>query len=184
MLNFPAAFRRLCVETKNAPRPNLKPSQPPLGGCVLKQNGLESVQPTYGQPPLGGCVLKQTMPTPKPCRCIQPPLGGCVLKLIFTTKKAENICQPPLGGCVLKPVISRAANVGAYPAAFRRLCVETALCAGGRSTCNAQPPLGGCVLKLWRFHNERRARNQPPLGGCVLKHSRLGRRPRRGPSRL
>ena len=77
--------------------------------------------------------------------------------------------QPPLGGCVLKPVQQFAALGCKAPAAFRRLCVETAnrvdiggghgpaafrrLCVetcGIRRICphTAQPPLGGCVLKL------------------------------------
>ena len=33
--------------------------------------------------------------------------------------------QPPSGGCVLKLVIGIAAVAAAFPAAFRRLCVET-----------------------------------------------------------
>ena len=36
-LKPPAAFRRLCVETKLSPAlDTLKINQPPLGGCVLK----------------------------------------------------------------------------------------------------------------------------------------------------
>ena len=49
---------------------------------------------------------------------------------------------------MLKPVISRAANIGAYPAAFGRLCVETLSLPTMTKTKQAQPPSGGCVLKL------------------------------------
>ena len=34
---YPAAFGRLCVETKTHSRPSVRPPQPPSGGCVLKQ---------------------------------------------------------------------------------------------------------------------------------------------------
>ena len=33
--------------------------------------------------------------------------------------------QPPSGGCVLKPPCQNIADMGAHPAAFGRLCVET-----------------------------------------------------------
>ena len=35
--------------------------------------------------------------------------------------------QPPLGGCVLKLYMNSNEHKHAYPAAFRRLCVETAI---------------------------------------------------------
>ena len=55
------------------------------------------------------------------------------------------------------------------PAAFRRLCVETAdfihaVCGFG------QPPSGGCVLKLSWMSIISILNIQPPSGGCVLKH--------------
>ena len=41
----PAAFRRLCVETKlKAQRPKPKKGQPPSGGCVLKLQQLKEQQ--------------------------------------------------------------------------------------------------------------------------------------------
>ncbi len=91
---------------------------------------------------------------------------------------------------MLKPAPNRAASNGRHSAAFRRLCVETALMlrpsavgpsAAFRRLCvetkividangiGAQPPSGGCVLKQ-NHHalNVGRVR-QPPSGGCVLK---------------
>ena len=40
--------------------------------------------------------------------------------------RVPDIFQPPSGGCVLKQTISRTAFTGTEPAAFGRLCVETA----------------------------------------------------------
>ena len=54
----PAAFRRLCVETLSKPKPSGKGSQPPSGGCVLKQLTQAAYNRLARQPPSGGCVLK------------------------------------------------------------------------------------------------------------------------------
>ena len=63
------------------------------------------------------------------------------------------------------------------PAAFRRLCVETAptLYRHGR---NRQPPSGGCVLKQTTAIIALSLTAQPPSGGCVLKLHRQIRRDR------
>ena len=45
--------------------------------------------------------------------------------------------QPPLGGCVLKPDKYQLKATSDYPAAFRRLCVETIL---PQSSNQAQQP--------------------------------------------
>ena len=54
----PAAFRRLCVETAILFKILLIPTQPPLGGCVLKRQTTAYRPHHRHQPPLGGCVLK------------------------------------------------------------------------------------------------------------------------------
>ena len=59
ILSPPAAFRRLCVETKCLRLIQLYHHQPPLGGCVLKQQLGVLCDFVVHQPPLGGCVLKQ-----------------------------------------------------------------------------------------------------------------------------
>ena len=64
----PAAFRRLCVETITAFRRHYYGiSQPPSGGCVLKQSAKADGLEAGCQPPSGGCVLKpgesQSTPT-------------------------------------------------------------------------------------------------------------------------
>ncbi len=54
-------------------------------------------------------------------------------------------------------------------AAFRRLCVETARSRNADPRIPRQPPLGGCVLKQVPVFVMRTQNDQPPLGGCVLK---------------
>ena len=71
-------------------------------------------------------MLKQLNYEKIPGEDVQPPSGGCVLKppcLIFQT--AFNT-QPPSGGCVLKRWSHCLPTGRGRPAAFRRLCVETA----------------------------------------------------------
>ena len=76
----PAAFGRLCVETRRTHRPAALWLQPPSGGCVLKQ-------------PVGAAELHILDPAAFGRLCVetvselldfglpdQPPSGGCVLK--------------------------------------------------------------------------------------------------------
>ena len=56
----PAAFRRLCVETKlQAINIADYAFQPPSGGCVLKLAIWRFKMKKKFQPPSGGCVLKR-----------------------------------------------------------------------------------------------------------------------------
>ena len=57
------------------------PSQPPSGGCVLKQETEGMSETDFFQPPSGGCVLKPVMLAMSESAVSQPPSGGCVLKL-------------------------------------------------------------------------------------------------------
>ena len=41
------------------------------------------------------------------------------------------IIQPPSGGCVLKPSLQVKITLDLFPAAFRRLCVETSFVSAG-----------------------------------------------------
>ena len=66
---------------------------------------------------------------------------------LFNNKLAIRI-QPPSGGCVLKHFLNHPHYHQHYPAAFRRLCVETITRFFGRIHKQDQPPSGGCVLKL------------------------------------
>ena len=83
---------------------------------------------TNSQPPSGGCVLKQALmahplgavvPAAFGRLCVetiffvlifliaqtQPPSGGCVLKPLGLGRMSSYQCQPPSGGCVLKHLI-------------------------------------------------------------------------------
>ena len=58
LIEGPAAFRRLCVETLIwLKKQSALPTQPPSGGCVLKRV-LMQLASMDSQPPSGGCVLK------------------------------------------------------------------------------------------------------------------------------
>ena len=57
---------------------------------------------------------------------LQPPSGGCVLKHANTSSNSTDSSQPPSGGCVLKRGGRQTGLLNFDPAAFRRLCVETA----------------------------------------------------------
>ena len=85
----------------------------------------QSLYPKWNQPPLGGCVLKQENDNGYNHSDHQPPLGGCVLKLCKSVYGNNNRCQPPLGGCVLKHTGWEAEVAELESAASRRLCVET-----------------------------------------------------------
>ena len=101
-------------------------NQPPSGGCVLKpQFNIKNQVRTF-QPPSGGCVLKLKLFYPHDKRHLQPPSGGCVLKQYVQVWTAHVRIQPPSGGCVLKQNKLITNQVFTIPAAFRRLCVETA----------------------------------------------------------
>ena len=56
----------------------------------------------------------------------QPPSGGCVLKHGRGKTFIPSQNQPPSGGCVLKRHRRQRRRLRQRPAAFRRLCVETA----------------------------------------------------------
>ena len=99
------------------------------------------------QPPSGGCVLKQIRPICRRGGLFQPPSGGCVLKQLTLNGVSITGIQPPSGGCVLKQRMMVSAVGTAKPAAFGRLCVETGLKRKEQEAAQAQPPSGGCVLK-------------------------------------
>ena len=91
----------------------------------------------------------------------QPPSGGCVLKLCHLRIFSKiYLSQPPSGGCVLKPNNIVLLITISSPAAFRRLCVETAEVWPLLMAACSQPPSGGCVLKP-RFPVQRKNINAP-----------------------
>ena len=80
-LSSPAAFGRLCVET-TGDRYNLREPLPAAFGrlCVETAQDIAAAA-AISQPPSGGCVLKQPARRRQIRRLAQPPSGGCVLKL-------------------------------------------------------------------------------------------------------
>ena len=123
-----ATFGWLCVETVTTKIfvRKLK-TQPPSGGCVLKQSCGHQETAHKPQPPSGGCVLKQHLHTRKIFTLAQPPSGGCVLKhhLIICAVVSEK--QPPSGGCVLKRFGVVLVKRLYLAATFGWLCVETGI---------------------------------------------------------
>ena len=123
--------------------------QPPSGGCVLKQRIIIKPLKQLGAAAFGRlCVETITRKKPnnflRPAAfgrlCVetrlpdilvlrrrQPPSGGCVLKHIALFPFVIPPSQPPSGGCVLKHWQGWRISEIARPAAFGRLCVETAL---------------------------------------------------------
>ncbi len=84
------------------------------------------------------------------------------------------VSQPPLGGCVLKHLSAENWDWQQKPAAFRRLCVETAV--PRLAPCRRGPAaFRRLCVETRQCSQLRQQRNQPPLGGCVLKHSYIGR---------
>ena len=168
-LPHPAAFGRLCVETKTVLRSAVKRYfQPPSGGCVLKRLSKLWLSPNFIQPPSGGCVLKLYLIPILYLLLCQPPSGGCVLKQRLRVRADDAQYQPPSGGCVLKQTRGFWAKSLALPAAFGRLCVETWFAYLVWAETH-QPPSGGCVLKHAREQAHDGQAYQPPSGGCVLK---------------
>ena len=125
--SVPAAFRRLCVETRLSKRPSENAlRQPPSGGCVLKPMD-KSKNNRKNNPAAFRRLCVETSGRRSGTRLIpgQPPSGGCVLKRPTSLAPSNRVCQPPSGGCVLKREMQNQQPRNAIPAAFRRLCVET-----------------------------------------------------------
>ena len=142
--------------------------QPPSGGCVLKPALRLGHRCHRVQPPSGGCVLKRDIVFENHAFNTQPPSGGCVLKPAFLGFWTKNTHQPPSGGCVLKPDVPDGGGEPDWPAAFRRLCVETP--DPGVAPRPEEPAAFRrlCVETLY-CHVEPLKTGQPPSGGCVLK---------------
>ena len=157
--------------------------QPPLGGCVLKQNQyIDKYLPK--KPAAFRRLCVETLPYARVFVCVKPAAFRrlCVETMPYAILYGHQ-AQPPLGGCVLKRHLHPSTAPSLKPAAFRRLCVET--CSEPSSLIAAkQPPLGGCVLKPKIVAQNFRYIGQPPLGGCVLKQSIIAARHRKIPSRL
>ena len=148
MMANAATFGWLCVETLRSAWLSETCSQPPSGGCVLKQELIAKAQALNTQPPSGGCVLKQmcmiyhylqSTAATFGWLCVetifasrihglyttQPPSGGCVLKRSIPGAGSPAVWQPPSGGCVLKHHALALFDFVIGAATFGWLCVET-----------------------------------------------------------
>ena len=145
----PAAFGRLCVETSLYSPPQSEGKPAAFGRLCVETTKESPKRLQRTQPPSGGCVLKQIHFTQEIRRSLrdQPPSGGCVLKQICRTSQNFRSRQPPSGGCVLKQNAGASYDKDGKPAAFGRLCVETVHNKFEHYTRLSQPPSGGCVLK-------------------------------------
>ena len=100
----------------------------------------------------------------------QPPSGGCVLKHADSAKCARRHAPAAFGRLCVETASRRIPAHCVYPAAFGRLCVET----------NRILPFGAfvppaafgrlCVETPELRGNDSGKKSQPPSGGCVLKH--------------
>ena len=98
-----------------------------------------------------------------------------MLKLVIGFYPYRAIGPAAFRRLCVETAVKRSSISTTIPAAFRRLCVET----GSLSILLfgvAQPPSGGCVLKrVYKIHTAPYI-FQPPSGGCVLKPLALSAR--------
>ena len=161
-LESPAAFRRLCVETFFITLIFYQISQPPSGGCVLKP-----VERMLGTAiGLGPAAFRRL--------CVETAILT-VLSLYLCPAAFRRLC--------VETTNRSNSNIKILPAAFRRLCVETVT---DPNTGLLEEPAAFrrlCVETLYR-ETYLMTLPQPPSGGCVLKLSQIQRFCRRFASRL
>ena len=123
----PAAFGRLCVETR-ACRNRLNGAFPAAFGRLCVETGLRIFNCGFVRAPAAFgrlCVETQCWCADRFYFVPQPPSGGCVLKPSPDADLRRLHTQPPSGGCVLKHGHYGIDMILITPAAFGRLCVET-----------------------------------------------------------
>ena len=127
-------------------------SQPPSGGCVLKQIGL-SERTVACKPAAFRRLCVETIITYVGFDALmsQPPSGGCVLKLENQRVSVSGECPAAFRRLCVETGKTNLGLRRKMPAAFRRLCVETKIPDEATKIPETQPPSGGCVLKLKRM---------------------------------
>ena len=98
----PAAFGRLCVETKSKVSSAVQTNPAAFGRLCVETLNFKEFK-VFDKPAAFGRLCVETRPL-----CISTSASG----------------QPPSGGCVLKPCLCGQGCLLGVPAAFRRLCVE------------------------------------------------------------
>ena len=120
-----ATFGWLCVETSPSFSVGYILSQPPSGGCVLKQQIISKSITRNLQPPSGGCVLKHIKPKPHNVAAFAATFGWLCVETGISIPKPYIVLQPPSGGCVLKQNTFASTETQRHAATFGWLCVET-----------------------------------------------------------
>ena len=92
---------------------------------MLKQFQLKTNPRRMSQPPSGGCVLKQGKYSDESQQMAQPPSGGCVLKLSFVLQHLLGKIPAAFGRLCVETTSVDVCAKDKEPAAFGRLCVET-----------------------------------------------------------
>ena len=99
----PAAFGRLCVETKDGWEQRLYRFQPPSGGCVLKPD----VPDGGGEPDWPAAFGRLCVETDdlrkNHLEGVPAAFGRLCVETSRMAKMTALFSQPPSGGCVLKP---------------------------------------------------------------------------------
>ena len=162
----PAAFGRLCVETVKRGGDGRSPIQPPSGGCVLKLPIHQMSRTVRIPAAFGRLCVETTHLNTSQGEDVQPPSGGCVLKP--ADLHGHRICrnQPPSGGCVLKRFCRPFLVSPLSPAAFGRLCVETA---GRTQECLQEEPaaFGRLCVETAMTHHRADRRDASRLRAAV-----------------
>ena len=169
-------------------------SQPPSGGCVLKQ-GCRIHRRLFRNPAAFRrlCVetysseirTKENYPAAFRRLCVEtlyrqayisPSAPAAFRRLCVETPPEKRYCSsflrpPPSGGCVVLPALGQTRLTLCLPAAFRRLCVETKVLRYAHFACFPAAFRRLCVETGRYLVKQARHDYQPPSGGCVLKPS-------------
>ena len=92
---------------------------------MLKPSVMKWEKYSTSQPPSGGCVLKQVLHENTLKNGSQPPSGGCVLKPRLMPLRAWLPWAAAFGRLCVETVYARFGQTLGSAAAFGRLCVET-----------------------------------------------------------
>ena len=121
----PAAFGRLCVETSRLPCTTCWPKPAAFGRLCVETNREMARLVRGTQPPSGGCVLKHVLLLLDVAVVVQPPSGGCVLKLRHGGGIPCFSGPAAFGRLCVETMLRISQIYRCLPAAFGRLCVET-----------------------------------------------------------
>ena len=100
----------------------------------------------------------------------QPPSGGCVLKQDNRDNFVHTNYPAAFRRLCVETSLKVALNLSVNPAAFRRLCVETFALFKHRMEEAPAAFRRLCVETVYANVAKLPGVTQPPSGGCVLKH--------------